>query len=811
MSHPPRILILEDSPLDAELAASQLESALSATVTHVDRKDKFKAAVTGDICHDLILSDFELPDFDGFAALKLARQHCPHVPFIFLSGKLGEENAVDALRHGATDYVVKQRMDRLVPVVRRALAEAQERNERLKVEAQLRQSAETFSTLVDRAPFGVFVLDSQLRMYQVNATAQPVFAKIDDLIGRDFAEVMRSIWPTPLAEQLLSHYRRTLDTGEPYLAPTTIDRRVDTGEVAAYEWQIHRVTLPDGTLGVVCYFQDLTEKIRVQDELATTRRQRDAALIAGEIGTYYWDIVGDRIIGDKNFHHMFNVPVDERGYAPLTEYMQVIHPDDRENVARQINAALNDNTPYAAEYRLPGPQGERWVLARGIVERDPTGKPIAWPGVVVDITARKRAEAALRDSEQRYRQLAEERSYLLDAERSARADAERSNRMKEEFLATLSHELRTPLNAILGWSQLLRSGDVPPDLAEGLSVIERNARTQAQLISDLLDMSRIISGKIRLDVQRMDLAEVVLAACETVRHAADAKDVRIRKNISTFNEEVSGDPNRLQQVVWNLLTNAVKFTPRGGHIDLTLQRTGDHIEIIVRDSGEGIAAEFLPYVFDRFRQADGSTTRRHGGLGLGLSIVRQLTELHGGSVEAHSDGLGQGASFIVKLPIAARLHVPRKESPAEANAEQSPVLASKRHHPSYPRLDGIRVLVVDDDADARELLRRLLADCGAEVLMAEDAKTGLKIIKTERPRVLVSDIGMPDHDGYDLIRWIRALPDTDGGQIQAIALTAFARNEDCHRALAAGYQSHMPKPAEPSKLVAMVENLANTL
>ena len=409
-----------------------------------------------------------------------------------------------------------------------------------------------------------------------------------------------------------------------------------------------------------------------------------------------------------------------------------------------------------------------------------------------DITDRKRAEA--------------ERQALLEAERTARAEAERASRMKDEFLATLSHELRTPLNAILGWSQILAAGSRDEDdLAEGLRTIERNARAQTEIIEDLLDMSRIISGKVRLDVQRMDLAPVVKAAIDTVRPAADAKGIRVQTVLDPLAGPVGGDPGRLQQVFWNLLTNAVKFTPKGGRVQVLLERVNSHLEVSVTDTGEGIPPEFLPHVFDRFRQADASTTRRHGGLGLGLNIVKQLVELHGGGIRVTSAGAGRGSTFTVSLPLTVIHPEPRPEV--------------ERRHPSVSpsplglpdgcvRIAGVKVLVVDDEPDARALVKRLLEDCEGRVVTAGSASDAVHLVRTERPDVLLCDIGMPGEDGYSLIRRVRALGPEHGGQVPAAALTAYARPEDRVRATAAGFQTHLAKPVEPAELIATVASLA---
>jgi CheY-like chemotaxis protein len=346
--------------------------------------------------------------------------------------------------------------------------------------------------------------------------------------------------------------------------------------------------------------------------------------------------------------------------------------------------------------------------------------------------------------------------------------------------------------------------DDPEDVAQGLEVIERNARSQSQIIEDLLDMSRIISGKVRLDVQRVDIHSVVDAAIDTARPTADAKGVQLKSNIASLDGlTVNGDANRLQQVLWNLLSNAIKFTPRGGSVQVVLERVSSHIEISVIDSGEGIKPEFLPYVFDRFRQADASTTRRHGGLGLGLSIVKQLVELHGGSVRVKSAGIGQGSSFIVALPASIR--EPAKSEPTpQRTTTLPPTLAAN------VELNGLRVLVVDDEPDARNLVQRFLEDSGAVVAAAGSAKEALTLLSGSTFDVMVSDVGMPGGDGYDLIRRVRSLPNANCN-VPAIALTAYARAEDRVKAIASGFQTHIAKPVEAVELLTIVAGAAGRI
>ncbi len=398
------------------------------------------------------------------------------------------------------------------------------------------------------------------------------------------------------------------------------------------------------------------------------------------------------------------------------------------------------------------------------------------------------------------RRAAEERIALLDSERNARAEAERSSQMKDEFLATLSHELRTPLTAILGWSQVLRRGGRgEADLQKGLQTIERNARAQAQLIEDLLDMSRIMSGKILLDIGAVAPAAVADAAIDTVRPAAAGKNIVIERDFQPCGT-VAADAGRLQQVLWNLLSNAIKFTPQDGTVRIGVREAGGHAEIVVADTGIGIGHEFLAHVFEHFRQADSSTTRRHGGLGLGLSIVRHLIEQHGGTVAASSAGEGRGATFTVRLPLAAR--VPGTERPGRASppgGEQRAAGAGDLRD-----LGGLRVLIVDDEPDTRELIKRVLSDCNAEVVTADSAQAALSLLPRWQPDLLLSDIGMPEMDGFELLAQVRALGQDAGGNVSAIALTAFARAEDRLRTLAAGFTDHIAKPVEPLELVAAV-------
>jgi PAS domain S-box-containing protein len=463
-------------------------------------------------------------------------------------------------------------------------------------------------------------------------------------------------------------------------------------------------------------------------------------------------------------------------------------------LTREILEAL---APDQAAQRMLAEQGLRSLMVVPLIAR---GRALGALTFVSAESGRRYDRMDLQFAEELGRRaaLAADNAALYKASQEARLAAEKANRAKDEFLATLSHELRTPLTPILGWTVMLRSGNLDPaGILRGLEVIERNVRVQTQLIEDLLDVSRIVTGKLRVEVRPIELVPVIEAGLDAVRPSADAKDIQVAVDLDPRDVRVLGDPDRLQQVVWNLASNAVKFTPRGGRVDVTLRQTDSHVQLTVRDTGKGIPADFLPHVFERFRQADSTSTRKYGGLGLGLAIVRHLVELHGGTVQAESGGLDQGATFTVRLPL---LEAPRAglEGTAGAAADNggAPV-----------NLGGVRVLLVDDESDSRDFLGMALRQYGADVTAAATAEEAVSLVQRHRPDVLVSDIGMPGEDGYALIRRVRALGAEGGGQVPAAALTAYAKGEDTTRALSAGYQVHVPKPVEPSELAAAVATL----
>jgi PAS domain S-box-containing protein len=640
-----------------------------------------------------------------------------------------------------------------------------------------------FASVFDHARLGMVISDDAGRIVRVNdAFVRIVGREADELIGRDSTAFTH---PDDVGLRAIGLQRGTTSFEKRYIRPDGAIVWVRVHLAPAYRNESGQCYI--GTI------EDITEQRELREELIVTRRRVSSALIAGEIGTYEWDVTSDRLWGDANFDRIFGVQRDADGTAPLARFVEAIHPDDRAHVMEAVTATVNRSVDYETEYRVINAGVELWVSARGRLAAPDERGVIRFHGVVLDITARKRAEQELRRRTRLYDRLA------LEAERAARAEVERGSRMKDEFLATLSHELRTPLAAVLGWAQILGAGgNTPEEVEEGIAVIGRNARAQAQIIDDLLEMSRIVSGKIRLEVQQLQLGGVVRAAVATVQSAADAKRVRVSIAEEDAALRISGDENRLQQVFWNLLSNAVKFTPSEGRIDVRVARVDSHVEVSVCDTGAGIRPEFLPFVFDRFRQADASTTRLHGGLGLGLAIVKQLVELHGGTVRVASEGLEKGATFTVTLPIVALRQSEEPETRRRTREERRPVASD------CGGVDGLRVLVVDDDDDARVIVRRFLEDCNAVVTPAASAAEALAHLEAGRFDVLLSDIGMPGEDGYTLIRKVRAA----GHAIPAVALTAYARPDDRVRATEAGFQAHLPKPADPAELVAVVAEVA---
>lgn len=625
----------------------------------------------------------------------------------------------------------------------------------------------------------LYILGTDNYFKRVNPALEKLIGRsAEELLAKPFTEFIH-----PDERSLTLNAIEKCKTGIPI---TSLENRFQCkdGSYRWLEWTVYPALAEGGMYGIG---RDVTSRKQVEDELrAAEERLRMMVESVNDYAIFSLNTEGCITSWNTGAERVF-------GYTEAEIVGQnnsiIFTPEDRASGAPAQEIKMAAVTGRAEDERWHLRKDGSRFFASGIMApiRDEAGALRGFTKVARDMTERQAVE--------------EDRAKLLESERTARSEAERTSRLKDEFLLTLSHELRTPLNAILGWSQLLRRGK--PDMAKiahGLEVIERNVRSQGQLIDDLLDMSRIISGKLRLNVQRVDLVAVIEAALETVRLSAETKNIHLEKVFAPFAGDVSGDAARLQQIVWNLLSNAIKFTPKGGRVKVILERVSSHVEISVTDTGQGIQPEFLPYVFDRFRQADASTTRNHGGLGLGLAIVKHLTELHGGFVEVKSAGEGKGATFMLALPLVVVKPEFVPNITIEGLADDTQL-----------RLDGVKVLVVDDEPDARELIRLVLEEYHAEVITAASAQEALKLLECDQPDVLVSDIGMPQEDGYQFIHKVRMLDPERCGKIPAVALTAYARVEDSKLALLSGYQIHVTKPVEPSELIGVIFNLTKLM
>jgi PAS domain S-box-containing protein len=664
-------------------------------------------------------------------------------------------------------------------------------SDRKRSQRELLKSEARKSAILESALDCIITMDARGRIMDFNPAAERTFGhRREEVIGKTVAE---TIIPPRLREAHAAGMRRYFETGHGPVLGRRIEiqaLRSDGVEIPVELAIVVTSAVTDGVDSVffTAYLRDLTERNASREAVRRSEEQyrtlvdqvRDYAIfrVTPEGAPSTWNQGVKRVLGYDEVEFL-SLPA-EALFAPEDVAAGAPH--------RELGVAAMKGQVDTDRWMVRKDGTRFWMMGMTSAVRDDQGRLVGFTQVMRDYTGWKLAE--------------QERDELLRSEQLARAELERAGRMKDEFVATLSHELRTPLTAILGWAQLLgNKAAKPEDLAVGLQTIERNARAQAQMVNDLLDVSRITSGKLRLDVQRVDLAEVVKNAVESMQPAADAKGIRLQTVIEQEGNEVSGDPSRLQQVFWNILSNAVKFTPRGGRAQVVVRRVDSSMEVAITDSGKGIEPEFLPNVFERFRQEDSSITRRFGGLGLGLSIVKHLVELHGGTVEAFSEGENKGSTFTVRLPARAVLpHSSAVEQGAGSEAAWPPFDESQLH--------GVRILVVDDEADSRGVIQRVLEQAGAQVDVARSVDDAVERFASFRPDVLLSDIGMPDKDGYALVRWVRSLPAEQGGRTPAAALTALARSDDRRAALLAGYQVHVSKPIEPSELVAVAASLA---
>ena len=639
-------------------------------------------------------------------------------------------------------------------------------------------SEKLYRRIVETAREGIWIIDKDARTLFVNQSLADMLGyTIEEMIGRASFEFVFDE-DTKLAKDLFEK-RKAGDT-----SPRDVRCRRKDGGVMWASVTSSRLSEDDDTMdGLIGKLTDITERKLAEEALRQSEERFAKAFEASPIALTITSLKTGRLIEvNETFVRLSGYTREEAVGHTTLELGLWSNSADREE---ELGMVAERGQVRNIEYRFRMKDGTELLGLLSAERLDIGGEPCALT-VIEDITERKRAEA--------------ERADLLKREREARQVAEAASKMKDEFLATLSHELRTPLNAIIGWSDMLCRNQVESSLiGHAVEVINRNAKSQAQLIEDLLDVSRIITGKLQLELRPVNLLSVISAAADIMRPVAEGKGIRLDTRFVTSVGKVSGDPTRLQQVMWNLLSNSIKFTPRGGKIEIKVVEVDSMVEVTVSDTGQGIKPDFLPYIFDRFSQGDSSRTRTHSGLGLGLAIVQSLVNLHGGAARAFSEGEGRGATFTVNLPLAARpqpWRFEQKHSSAEANTGGGHALAR------------LRILLVDDHADTREMLAVMLAAEGAEVRTSGAAREGFEALKQWRADVLVSDIGMPGEDGYWLINNVRRLEAAEGGNVPALALTGYASAEESERALGAGYHKHLAKPMDPDRLIDAIAELA---
>ncbi|MBC1221350.1 PAS domain S-box protein [Nostoc sp. UCD122] len=647
-----------------------------------------------------------------------------------------------------------------------------------KLMSQVQHQANILNAILSASVDHIYIFDQDGRYQYVSKGGAAVLGyRPEDIVSKAWQELDFAPETFATMRRVDSERKTVMTTGQPIRAE--IEYNTADG-IHCYEYILAPLYNPEQAIaGVIAISRDISDRKQTEQALQQSEQRLRMAQRAGKIGTWEWNVTTGEVSWSEGIWEILGLEIgtEEPGVKPWVDF---IHPDDRPQVMEGVEKVLAEGKEYYDEFRIVRRDNTViWVASKGQIIRDADGQAERFLGVNIDISNRRRAE--------------EEREELLLREQAAREAAENANRIKDEFLAVLSHELRTPLNPILGWITLLRTRQLSEEKkAIALETIERNAKLQTQLIADLLDVSRILQGKLTLNISSVDLAATIAAANETVALAAEAKSIQIHTEIAPDVQLFMGDASRLQQVVWNLLTNAVKFTPTGGEVKIKLESTNTCTQIQVSDTGKGITPDFLPYVFETFRQADSATTRKFGGLGLGLAIVRHIVEMHAGTVYANSKGEDQGATFTVKLPLITTVLQPNQN-------QNLPKISLN--------LRGVRVLTVEDEQDTRELLVFMIGQYGAEVTAAASGREALKILKQSQPDILICDIAMPEMDGYMLIRQVRSWPKEQGGQIKAIALTAYAGESDQKQALAAGFQRHLSKPIDPEELVEAIASL----
>jgi PAS domain S-box-containing protein len=784
-----RILYLEDNPVDVELSRAVLEKDdLKCETTVVDTREDYVAAleVGG---HDLILADYLLPSFDGMAALQIAREKRSLLPFIFVSGIMGEEIATESLKRGATDYVLKERLARLPSAVRRALVEAEERlrlrtaeAEREKLLKELSVQHQQLMEVLRQMPAGVVIAEAPMgRLVMGNERV---------------AQIWRHEFLSSANIEEYEAWKGFHPDGRPYQPREwPMARSITAGEAVTNEEA--EILRGDGTRGVlsissapirdregrivagVATFFDITERKWVERRLREQAEMLDLAedaILAWEPdgAISYWNRAAEEIYGYSREEAVGRVP------------HELLETEAVEGLDTHLDS-LRLSGRWKGELRHRTKDGAEIIVESRMVFIELNGHRLVLEANR-DITERKWVER--------------ERERLLENENAARREAENANRAKDEFLALLSHELRTPLTPMLGWTRLLRARPVKQeDSDSALEKIERAVESEIKLVGDLLDVSRIITDKMTLSLRRLDLRAIVETAAERARSAAEAKEIDLVVETGEEEATVSGDPDRLQQVISNLISNAIKFTPPGGRIEARTELVDAHLELIIKDTGQGIDPEFLPHIFERFRQADSSATRAHGGLGLGLSITKRLVELHGGSIHVESDGEGRGSTFTVNLPLAIRGREPSAHARRIASGD-----SGVREFGSVS-LKGARILMAEDDANTREMMKVMLEQFGADVETAASAGEALSKLQPGRYDAMLVDIGMADVNGYELIARVRALGPEKGGDVPAIAITAYAGKDERLHAMASGFQHHLSKPVEPAELACAIVTL----